>query len=121
VDGEDRAAAQDEGEGKGKKGKTIPARLELRGPDGKSFRCRDQVLLEPEDSVHGSLSLDDDPDRRGPLSLGRSLRGAIEVALFNRRRSLRLVNVVNLEDYTQGVVGRRCPPTHRSKRSRPRP
>jgi SpoIID/LytB domain protein len=96
--------------GKGKKRKTIPARLEMRGPDGQVFAVPgDLVRLEPADAVHGALSLDDDPNKRGPFSLGRSMRGAIEVALFNHRRSLRLVNIVNLEDYTQGVVGAEMP------------
>ncbi|MFI5348436.1 MAG: SpoIID/LytB domain-containing protein [Elusimicrobiota bacterium] len=98
--------------GKGKKKKTLPAHLELRGPDGQIHPAPgDQVRLEPEDPVHGALLLDDDPNKSGPFSLGRSLRGAIEVTLFNRRRSLRLVNVVNLEDYTQGVVGAEMPST----------
>jgi SpoIID/LytB domain protein len=95
---------------KGKKKKTLPARLELRGPDGQVFAVPgDTVRLEPEDPVHGALALDDDPNKSGPFSLGRAVRGAIEVALFNRRRSLRLVNVVNLEDYTEGVVGAEMP------------
>jgi stage II sporulation protein D len=95
---------------KGKK-KTVPARLELRALDG-AVRAvpGDAVRLEPEDPAHGSLSIEDDPSRSGPFMLGRSLRGAIEVSLFNRRRSLRLVSVVNLEDYTQGVVGAEMPP-----------
>ena len=96
--------------GKGKKKKTLPARLELRGPDGQAFPLPgDVVRLEPQDPVHGALTLDDDPNKTGPFSLGRSMRGAIEVSLFNRRRSLRLVNVVNLEDYTEGVVGAEMP------------
>ena len=96
--------------GKGKKKKTLPARLELRGPDGQVRAAPgDQVRLAPEDPVRGALMIEDDPDRKGPFSLGRALRGSIEVALFNRRRSLRLVNVVNLEDYTQGVVGAEMP------------
>ena len=96
--------------GKGKKKKTLPARLELRGPDGQTVAVPgDLVRLEPQDPVHGALLLEDDPNKTGPFSLGRSMRGALEVALFNRRRSLRLVNVLNLEDYTQGVVGAEMP------------
>lgn len=95
---------------KGKKKKTIPARLELRGPDGQTVAVPgDLVRLEPQDPVHGALLLEDDPDKAGPFALGRSLRGSIEVALFNRRRTLRLVNIVNLEDYTEGVVGAEMP------------
>ena len=97
--------------GKGKKKKkAIPARLELRGPDGQVRPVPGELVsLEAEDPVHGALTLDDDPNKSGPYSLGRALRGAIEVSLFNRRRSLRLVSVVNLEDYTQGVVGAEMP------------
>jgi stage II sporulation protein D len=92
---------------KKKKGK---ARLELRGPDGQVRAVPgDLVRLESKDPVHGALSLEDDPNKGGPLAAGRAMRGAIEVALFNRRRSLRLVNLVNLEDYTQGVVGAEMP------------
>jgi len=94
---------------KGKK-KTAPARLELRGPDGQARAVPgDAVRLESEDPVRGALSLEDDPNKGGPLAAGRAMRGAIEVALFNRRRTLRLVNVLNLEDYTEGVVGAEMP------------
>jgi SpoIID/LytB domain protein len=96
--------------GKGKKRKTLPARLELRGPDGQTVAAPgDVVRLEPQDPVHGALLLEDDPNKAGPFALGRSMRGSIEVALFNRRRTLRLVNILNLEDYTEGVVGAEMP------------
>ncbi|MDE2509568.1 MAG: SpoIID/LytB domain-containing protein [Elusimicrobia bacterium] len=86
------------------------ARLELRGPDGEvRVVPGDLVRLEPKDPVHGALSLEDDPRKGGPLGTGRAMRGSIEAALFNRRRSLRLVNIVNLEDYTEGVVGAEMP------------
>jgi len=92
---------------KKKKGK---ARLELRGPDGQVRAIPgDTVRLESKDPVHGALSLEDDPNKGGPLAAGRAMRGAIEVSLFNRRRTLRLVNLVNLEDYTEGVVGAEMP------------
>ncbi|MFI5361828.1 MAG: SpoIID/LytB domain-containing protein [Elusimicrobiota bacterium] len=95
---------------KGKKSKTVAAHLEMRGPDGQIRAVPgDAVRLEPRDPVRGTLAIEDDPTRRGPFSLGRSLRGTIEVALFGRRRLLRLVNVVNLEDYTEGVVGAEMP------------
>lgn len=92
---------------KKKKGR---ARLELRGPDGQVRAVPgDLVRLESKDPVRGALSLEDDPNKGGPLAAGRAMRGALEVALYNRRRSLRLVNIVNLEDYTQGVVGAEMP------------
>ncbi|HEX4047880.1 MAG TPA: SpoIID/LytB domain-containing protein, partial [Elusimicrobiota bacterium] len=96
---------------KGKKrGRTIPAHLELRGPDGQVRPAPGSVVrLEPSDPVHGDLMIEDDPNKNGPFALGRSVRGAIEVALIKRRRSLRLVNIVNLEDYTEGVVGAEMP------------
>jgi SpoIID/LytB domain protein len=93
-----------------KKKKSAKARLEMRGPDGQIRAVPgDLVRLEPEDPVHGALSLEDDPSKGGPFALGRTMRGALEVALFGRRRSLRLVNVLNLEDYVEGVVGAEMP------------
>jgi SpoIID/LytB domain protein len=93
-----------------KKKKTMPAHLELRGPDGQIRAVPgESVRLESEDPVHGALSIEDDPTRSGPFTLGRAMRGAIEVSLFSRKRLLRLVNIVNLEDYTQGVVGAEMP------------
>jgi len=95
---------------KGKKKRTLPARLELRGPDGQIVAVPNELVrLEPQDPVHGALLLEDDPNKAGPFALGRSMRGSIEVALFNRRRSLRLVNILNLEDYTEGIVGAEMP------------
>jgi SpoIID/LytB domain protein len=92
---------------KKKKSKT---RLELRGPDGQVRAIPgDVVRLESKDPVHGALSLEDDPNKGGALAAGRAMRGALEVSLFKNRRTLRLVNVVNLEDYTQGVVGAEMP------------
>jgi SpoIID/LytB domain protein len=94
---------------KGSKKKSGP-RLELRGPDGEVRAViGDTVLLAPDDSVRGVLSLEDDPDRGGPLGAGRALRGVIEVTLIKRLKSLRLVNIVDLEDYTEGVVGAEMP------------
>jgi SpoIID/LytB domain protein len=95
---------------KGKKSKTMPARMELRGPDGQvRVIPGDTVRLESEDPVRGALSLEDDPNKGGALAAGRAMRGVIEVALFAHRRSLRLVNILNLEDYTEGVVGAEMP------------
>lgn len=92
---------------KGRKGR---ARLELRGPDGQVRAVPgDLVRLEPKDPVRGVLALEDDPEKGGPLGTGRSMRGALEVALYHSRRTLRLVNIVNLEDYTEGVVGAEMP------------
>ncbi len=96
---------------KGKlKKRTIPAHLELRGPDGQVHNIPGEIVnLQPEDGARGTLSLEDDPNKGGPLAAGRAMRGAIEVAMFAHRRSLRLVNIVNLEDYTEGVVGAEMP------------
>jgi|GEM_PF-266276 len=86
------------------------ARLEIRGPDGEAFAVPgDAVLLNPVDPAHAALQLEDDPERSGAFALGRALRGTIEVSLYNDRRSLRLVDIVDLEDYTQGVVGAEMP------------
>ncbi|MFI5347149.1 MAG: SpoIID/LytB domain-containing protein [Elusimicrobiota bacterium] len=93
-----------------KKKKKSKTRLEMRGPDGQVRAVPgDTVRLESKDAVHGALSLEDDPNKGGALAAGRAMRGALEVSLFKGRRTLRLVNVVNLEDYTQGVVGAEMP------------
>lgn len=85
------------------------ARLELRGPEGQAYPVPgDDLRLEPAEPERDVLSVEDDP-KGGPPGVGRPLRGVIEVSAYNRRRSLRLVNVVNLEDYTHGVVGAEMP------------
>lgn len=90
-----------------KKGKS---RLELRGPDGQvRATSSESLLFKPANPASSALSLEDDPERRSALSEGRALRGAIEVSFWNRRRSLRLVNIVDLENYTHGVVGAEMP------------
>jgi len=90
--------------------KKVRSRLELHGPDGQIRAVpADAVILVPEEPAKSALSLEDDPERGGPLSAGRSLRGGIEVALWSRRRWLRLVNIVDLENYTHGVVGAEMP------------
>jgi SpoIID/LytB domain protein len=86
------------------------ARVVLRGPDGRERPAADTVLLKPDDAARGALRLEDDPNRGGSLGAGRSLRGDVEVALIDHRRGLRLVNVLDLEDYVQGVVGAEMPP-----------
>ena len=89
-----------------KKGKN---RLELRGPEGEVRAVPgDLIVLTPNDPAKSVLSLEDGPAGGGA---GRSLRGVIEISLWKRRRGLRLVNIVDLEDYTQGVVGAEMPPS----------
>lgn len=80
-----------------KKGRAL---VELRAPDGRSFKAPGEVvLIRPDDPFRGAVSFDS----------YRPMRGDVEVALWSRRRFLRLVSVVNLEDYTQGVVGAEMP------------
>lgn len=87
---------------KKKKGK---ARLELHGPDRKVAAApSDAVLLRFDDPAKGVFELDGVPEREG-----WTYRGELEIALFGGRKTLRLVNIVGLEDYTHGVVSAEMP------------
>lgn len=85
-----------------KKGRTL---LELRGPRGRVAAApRDAVLLRLDDPAKSVFEL------RGVSERERwSYRGELEFALHRGRRTLRLVNVIGLEDYTHGVVSAEMP------------
>lgn len=88
---------------KGKKpGRT---RLELHGPGRRVAAVPgDAVRLVLEDPAKGVFQLVDVPEREK-----WEYRGELEVALHGGRRTLRLVNVVNMEDYVHGVVSAEMP------------
>lgn len=87
---------------KGKKGKT---RLQFHSADGKVAAVPgDAVLLRGDEPATSELMLEDDPDHTP-----RSFRGDLELALFGGRRTIRVVNVIGLEDYTHGVVSAEMP------------
>ncbi len=88
-----------------KKKKKSRTRLEFRASDGKVAAIPgDAVLLKGEDPANSALTLEDDPEHAP-----RSFRGDLELALFAGRRTIRVVNIVGLEDYTHGVVSAEMP------------
>jgi SpoIID/LytB domain protein len=87
---------------KKKKGRS---RLELHSSDGKVAAVPgDLVLLKPVEPATSALTLEDDPEHTP-----RAFRGDLELALFGGRRTIRVVNIVGLEDYTHGVVSAEMP------------
>ncbi|MDX6769576.1 MAG: SpoIID/LytB domain-containing protein, partial [Elusimicrobiota bacterium] len=90
---------------KTKKNKKGRALLELHGP-GKNVAAapNDAVLLKLDDPQRSVFELDGVPEREG-----WTYRGELEIALHGGRRSLRLVNLVRMEDYTHGVVSAEMP------------
>ena len=87
---------------KKKKGRS---RLEFHSRDGKVAAVPgDLVLLKPDEPAASALTLEDDPEHTP-----RAFRGDLELALFGGRRTIRVVNIVGLEDYTHGVVSAEMP------------
>jgi SpoIID/LytB domain protein len=87
---------------KKKKGRS---RLEFRSSEGKIAAVPgDLVLLKPAEPATSALTLEDDPEHTP-----RSFRGELELALFGGRRTIRVVNIIGLEDYTHGVVSAEMP------------
>ena len=88
-----------------KKKKKSKVHLEMRGPDGLVAAVPgDAVLLKPSDPAKSAFTLEDDPDHTP-----RAFRGELEFALFSGRKTIRVVNVLGLEDYTHGVVSSEMP------------
>lgn len=87
---------------KKKKGRS---RLEFHSADGAVAAVPgDIVLLKPVEPETSALTLVDDPEHTP-----RAFRGDLELALFGGRRTIRVVNVIGLEDYTHGVVSAEMP------------
>ncbi len=85
---------------KGNKKRIIPARLELHCTDGRVAAVPGEaVLLRPLEHETSTFSLEDN----------RVYRGDLELALYGGRRTIRVVNVISLEDYTHGVVSAEMP------------
>ena len=88
-----------------KKGKKSRVRLEFHSLDGRVAAVPGEtVLFRGDDPASSLLTLEDDPEHTP-----RSFRGELELALFGGRRTLRVVNIVGLEDYTHGVVSAEMP------------
>jgi SpoIID/LytB domain protein len=87
------------------KKKKSRSRLEFHSSDGKVAAVPgDLVLLKPDEPASSTLTLVDDPDHTP-----RAFRGDLELALFGGRRTIRVVNIIGLEDYTHGVVSAEMP------------
>lgn len=91
--------------GKTVKRKKGRSRLEFHASDGRVAAVPgDAALLKPMEPATSALTLEDDPEHSP-----RSFRGDLELALFGGRRTIRVVNIIGLEDYTHGVVSAEMP------------
>lgn len=85
---------------KGRKRRVIPARLEFHSTDGRVAAVPGlAALLRPLEPEASTFALED----------GRVYRGNLELALYGGRRTIRVVNIIGLEDYTHGVVSAEMP------------
>ncbi|MBI4385877.1 MAG: SpoIID/LytB domain-containing protein [Elusimicrobia bacterium] len=80
-------------------------RMALVGPDGRHRLAASRALrIRPESEKGGKTTLSE------PLtSRNRTLRGEIEIALHPTRRAFEVVNVVDLETYSHGVLSAEMP------------
>ena len=89
------------------------AMLDITDPSGKSrLRRRESVLIRPDSPNEGFTVLKDIPYARGSQWTGvadKVVRGDLELSLWAGGRSLRLVNWIDLENYTHGVVSAEMP------------
>ena len=85
--------------------------LFVSDPSGKLvFQRRRPFLVRPLHPPQGVIAIEDVPGGggiQGLVGAGKLLRGDLEIAVH--RSSMRLVNVVDLESYTQGVVPAEMP------------
>ncbi len=77
--------------------------------NGKTVSTRSEsILVRPVDLAKGVIILDDVPGvGANAITAGRALRGRLEIALVHG--NLRLVNILDLENYTHGVVSAEMP------------
>lgn len=79
----------------------------LVDPSGKRVSLRKTgFTIVPRDKASGLVALDPAPGHQRSAA-GKLVRGRLEATLFHR--NLRLVNVVDLENYTHGVVSAEMP------------
>ena len=90
---------------KNPKSKKSRTRLEFRSGDGRVAAVPgDSVVIKPLEPSTSALRIEDDPERAS-----RAFRGELELSLFGGRRTIRVVNIIGLEDYTHGVVSAEMP------------
>mgnify|MGYP001571684089 FL=1 len=84
-------------------------RLELTDPKGRKSMLKDPVVVQSDSPSTGLVGLIENiyggPTRA--VYADRLMRGQVEVALF--KKTLRVVNILDLESYTHGVVGAEMP------------
>ncbi|HAH07698.1 MAG TPA: hypothetical protein DCM05_14440 [Elusimicrobia bacterium] len=89
------------------------ARIEILDEDGKRrVLAAKPVHIRPDAERGGTVVLRDIPADYGAAMKGggdRPLRGMLELSLFGPKRGLKLVNVVDAESYTHGVLASEMP------------
>ncbi len=79
--------------------------LSISGPPNAQFDSSGPLTIFPEDP--NALIKLESPSRLPQLILAKVLRGEIEFSVF--QRNIRIVNTIDLENYTQGVVAAEMP------------
>ncbi|MBI5882254.1 MAG: SpoIID/LytB domain-containing protein [Elusimicrobia bacterium] len=87
--------------------------IEVNGfGQGTAFKSKSPIVVRPDSSSGGVIFLDFDAcvdGERCALQPERRLRGELEIASYPAKRSLKLINRINLEDYTHGVIAMEMP------------
>ncbi|MBI4679403.1 MAG: SpoIID/LytB domain-containing protein [Elusimicrobia bacterium] len=97
--------------------------VELRGPGrDQRLKAARPVVIRPDSASEGLISVNFAPCSEGSgaedlsdgvprcsLRADRRLRGDLEIASYPEKRSLKLINRINLEDYTHGVLSMEMP------------
>ncbi|MFA6317162.1 MAG: SpoIID/LytB domain-containing protein [Elusimicrobiota bacterium] len=76
------------------------------------FQSSRPIAIQPENPSQSVISVNFDACMDGSrcaLRADRRLRGELEIASYPAKRSLKLVNRINLEDYTHGVIAMEMP------------
>lgn len=82
--------------------------LQLSDPGGRFRLVRaEPIVVRP--APGGVVALTEGAPRAAALAAPKLLRGALEISLTASRRSLRLVNTLDLETYTHGVLSAEMP------------
>ncbi|MDD5656250.1 MAG: SpoIID/LytB domain-containing protein, partial [Elusimicrobia bacterium] len=81
--------------------------LELLSPRGQTIRRR-RFVIAPKSAGRGLVALDPGDGAKGPvLAADKLVRGEVEISL--RGRTISVVNILDLENYTHGVLSAEMP------------
>lgn len=84
--------------------------LEVRERSGRRIlRRRGAIIIQPDLKRGGWTYIREPARRRRGKPLARTLRGGIELSAYPGRRGLKVINVVDLESYTHGVLTAEMP------------